>query len=165
MTAIPDMEFRRLEGDDVELAVALAASLADIEDERREGWGLGKNGSIPLGCEAWGVLIRGGLAGALWLAPAVGGVVEVKTLVLPRGRWGMGLVQWLLERTVEPVKNSGAKALTVTLASGSGALGEMLEEAGFTGPGLDEETYPVGKWMRQLAPQVPVNRFGADAAP
>lgn len=160
MTAMPDMEFRRLEGEERELAVGLADSLAGVEDAKFEGWGLEQGADALHYCELWGVFIRGGLAGALWLT-AGGGVAEIKALALPRRRWGMGLVQWLISRLTESAKKSGAATLAITLTSGGEHLGEILEESGFSGPNLAEETYPAGKWLcRLVAPAAPVNRMG-----
>lgn len=147
MTGNPNFCVKRLEKEDLELAVALAASMCDLEHPRCEAWGIAP-GRPPENAEAaWGLFIQGGLAGAAWTFTKQGATV-VSAMVLPRGRWGMGLVGFMLDRIAE---ETGARELHIRLASGGHALGESLEDAGFAGPDILDENYPVGEWKRSRA--------------
>lgn len=150
MSATPHMEFRPLEGDELELATALAAAQAGVDDPAMEGWGLGATGAAPLNCLPYGLMIKGGLAGAIWLFPHQQAVVEAKALVLPKARWGMGLMHFMLENAAAEMAKREMKGLFINLPSGNERLGEMLEEAGFHGPQLADPGYPKGRWIRKV---------------
>ncbi len=156
MSTTPHMEFRLLEGPDLEHAVAIAASLAGVEDPAREGWGLGASGGAPLNCEAYGIVIRGAVAGVLWILRHQG-IAEAKALALPRGRWGLGFVSALAAHVSAVLESQGMKGLFINLTEGSERLGELLEEAGFHGPQLADPGYPKGRWIRAAGPAVKLN--------
>ena len=150
MAETPHMEFRLLEGDDLELAVALAAAQAGVEDPAMEGWGLGGTGAAPLNCEPYGVMVQGSVAGVLWLFVHAQGIVEAKALALPRGRWGVGLIAWLMDNAAAEMGKRGMKCIFVNLTGGSERLGELLQDAGFHGPQLADPGYPKGRWIKPL---------------
>jgi hypothetical protein len=146
--AVPHMEFRLLQGGEMELATALAAAQAGAEDPAREGWGLGTTGAAPLNCEAFGLLVQGSVAGVLWLFSHPQGIAEIKALVLSKGRWGTGLIGWMLDNAAAVMGERGLKGLFVNLSEGGERLGELLEDAGFRGPQLADPGYPRGRWIR-----------------
>lgn len=151
MSPTPHMEFRLLEGDELELAAALAAAQAGVDDPAMEGWGLGGTGAAPLNCMPYGLLIQGSVAGVVWLFPhSQQSLAEAKALVLPRKRWGMGLPEWMLRNAAAEMARQGMKGIFLSLSGGSERLGEMLEEAGFHGPKLADPGYPRGRWIRKI---------------
>ena len=151
MSSTPHMEFRLLEGDELELATALAAAQAGGDDPETEGWGLGDTGAAPLNCMPYGLLVQGSVAGVVWLFPhRQQSLVEAKALVLPRKRRGMGLLEWMLQRAAEEMGKEGMKGMFLTLPGGSERLGEMLQDAGFHGPQLADPGYPRGRWIRKI---------------
>lgn len=154
MTSTPQtpahMEFRRLTEAEQELAVALASSLAGLDDPGFEGWGLGTTGAAPLNCEAYGLLVQGGLAGVIWLTAHPQGIAEATALALPRKRWGMGLMGWMLQSAAAEMAKRDLKGLFINLPGGMESLGEKLEDAGFRGPQLADPGYPKGRWIKKI---------------
>ena len=146
----PHMEFRLLDGEGLELAAALAASQAGVEDPGLEGWGLGISGGVPLNGEAFGLFLQGGLAGVLWLVAHPQGIAEVVALVLSRKRWGMGFLDMMLSGAAAEMGKRGLKGLFLTLPGGAESLGEKLEDAGFRGPSLADPGYPKGRWIKKI---------------
>lgn len=144
MSAMQDMVFRPLESGEQSLVEGLVAT-AVVDDPQSESWGV-ENHALPAHPgRGWGVFIRDGLAGALWVRDPAGGVAEISALVLPRGRWGMGLPVWMAEQVS---RRLGGVELRVRVKHGGRALGESLEDAGFAGPDVEDETYPAGEWTR-----------------
>lgn len=139
MSVTPDLEMKRLEGIDRELAMSLAASVHGIDDPRSECFGLAPDGAPEKGGDGWGVYIRGGLAGALWFAAP-----EITAVALPKGRWGMGLLLFMAGE----LARTAPDGLVVRLAGGGPGLGEALADAGFSGPDPEDESYPAGDWVR-----------------
>lgn len=151
MSSTPHMEFRLLEGADLELATALAAAQAGVDDPSGECWGLGPSGAAPLNCIPYGLMVKGGLAGVIWLFPHTQqNVAEVKALLLPRGRWGAGLMNWMLQNAAAEMTGRGMKGLFINLTTGGESLGAKLEEADFHGPQLADPGYPRGRWIKKI---------------
>lgn len=147
MSANANFRVQRLEKEDLELAVALAASMCDLHDPRCEAWGLAP-GCPPAQVDSvWGLFVNDSLTGSAWTCAQPNGVV-ISELVLPRGQWGMGLVGFMADAIATEI-NAGA--LHVCVAAGGHGLGEALESAGFVGPDLLDEMYPIGDWMRPIA--------------
>lgn len=147
MSANTNFRVQRLEKEDLELAVALAASMCDLHDPRCEAWGLAP-GSPPAKVDSvWGLFVNDSLTGSAWTFAQPSGVV-ISALVLPRGQWGMGLVGFMVD-AIATATNAGE--LHVCVAAGGHGLGEALEGAGFVGPDLLDEKYPVGDWKRPVA--------------
>ena len=149
MTASPGLVFRRLAEEDMPLAVSLTASMTGQGDPKCEAWGVDGEELPDDAGEAWGIFEQDILAGAAWLKRADDGALELNVFALPRRRWGMGLALWMIDNIV---RNEAHKALElrIHLDSGGPALGEMLEDAGFTGPDIEDEGYPKGDWILNL---------------
>lgn len=150
MSASPDLEFRRLTDEELPLAAALADSVGAADDPRREAWGLTAIPPPAQGGGAWGVFVRGSLAGAAWVDASAADVLEIAALALPRSRWGLGLAAWMAREIAREVPD-GCREILIRLDGGPPSLGEELEDAGFAGPGVDEEGYPKGEWRRLLS--------------
>lgn len=152
MSATPDLILRRLSEEEKDLALGLAASVTAFDDSRCEAWGIAPDGAPPSDAEPWGLFVRGTMAGAAWFSNAKQGTVEIAAMALPRGRWGMGLVVWMAGEASRQVGAAGAGELLVRLESGGRKLGELLEDAGFFGPDVEDENYPRGEWRRLCLP-------------
>lgn len=147
MSMVNDLVFRRLEGgDEDELALALAESVP-VGAPAGEVFGLAEGKPPPGAGEAWGLFIRDGLSGVAWMAVPPTGPAKVSALVLPRGRWGMGLASFMLERLAATAAENG-RDTAVSLSVGDDALGEALLIAGFSGPDPEDESFPLGDWNR-----------------
>lgn len=146
MTDDPHLSMRKLEPFEVELALALADSLADGDPEgRSESFGLARVRAIAHG-EVRGLWIKGGLAGAMWLKqPDAAGVTEVAALALAGGWRKLNLVTWMLG---EAAAAGGRRPLVADVDGGGTGLGAAFADAGFVGPDQLDETYPAGKWSR-----------------
>lgn len=156
MPAANDLVFRRLNGgDEEELALALAESVL-VGAPAGETFGLIDGKPPPGSGEAWGLFIRGGLAGAAWLATPPSGPALASALVLPRGRWGKGLAAFMLERLADAAAERG-RDLAVSLLTGDAALGEALTSAGFSGPDPESGTFPLGGWLRRRGGGTPAD--------
>lgn len=147
MSASPDLEFRKLVVSEAPLAVSLAASVGDMGDPRCEAWGLDPSGAPPSGGETWGLFMKGTLAGAVWLHRPETDVLEISGVALPRRRWGMGLILWMVDELVQKAAE-GCREIVVNLDNGGPSLGETLEDARFTGPPPGSPGYPRGEWRR-----------------
>lgn len=151
MSVTPELLFRRLGEDEIDLALGLAASVVPLDEPLCEAWGIGPDGTPLPGAEVWGLFMRGTLAGAAWLSAVHFGTVEIMSLALPRGRWGMGLVVWMAGEAAREAASGGAEELLVRLVNGGSKLGELLEDSGFSGPNIESEDYPRGEWRRRLS--------------
>lgn len=149
MAATPGLVFRPLAAEELPLALSLAASMTGLDDPKREAWGVGPQGASDAAGEAWGIFEGDILAGAAWLSRLEDGALEVGTFALPRRRWGMGLLLWTLDNIV---RNEAQKALELRIHvdGGGPSLGELLEDAGFSGPDVEDEGYPKGDWVLNL---------------
>lgn len=147
MSSTPDLVFRRLEREEMDMAAALAASAYAPDDAYNESFGLVSDGPPGQG-EAWGLFLRGTLAAALWATSPEGETLELAAVAIPRGRRNMGLLAWMAGEMARTASLSGAKALLVRVLEGGSGLGEALADAGFVGPDAEEETFPLGEWRR-----------------
>lgn len=147
MSSTPDLVFRRLESDEVELASALAASAHAPEDAQNESFGLASDGSSPQG-ETWGLFLRGTMAAALWVSPPNGDTLELTAAAIPRGRRHMGLLAWMAGELARAASLAGMGTLLIRIGEGEPGLGESLADAGFSGPDPDDDGYPRGEWRR-----------------
>ena len=145
----PDLDFRLLKPDELELAEALA-SPGVPDDADAEAFGVPAGGTTSLAGTPWGLFVRGALSGVAWLNAPAGGSAEIVALYLPRGNWKIGLAAWMLEELAR-IASISCSETVVNLKTGGAALGDALETAGFIGPDPEDEGYPVGKWwIRQL---------------
>lgn len=160
MSAIPDLQFRRLEESEYELAAALAGAAQPSDDPGSINFGAGALATRSGDSELWGVFIRGGLGGVACFAPS-SGWAEVRALHLARDWRRTGLAEWMLTELARTASLSGGVGVVVRIASGTPAVGEMLADAGFSGPDAEDEGYPNGEWRlgSGLARQSSVN-FG-----
>lgn len=160
MAATPGLVFRPLGAGETPLAMSLAASTLGLHDPRCEAWGVGPQGAPNAAGEAWGIFEGDILAGAAWLRRLEDGALELSAFALPRRRWGMGLLLWMMDNIV---RNEAQKALElrIHLDCGGPSLGELLEDAGFSGPDIEDEGYPSGDWVLNLLgtgePEPPVS--------
>ncbi len=148
MTATQKLLFRRLDETEKELAGEFLAAAAGWTGPKAERFGLAAGGS-PAG-EAWGLFIRESLCGLAWLASPTGGAAEVTGLVVARNWWRAGLAGWMLEELTRAASLAGAADLLVRVAGDGGATGEILADAGFSGPDPEDETFPDGEWRRSV---------------
>lgn len=147
MSDTPSMQFRKLEPDEIELAVNLAGSV-DSEDPEAESFG-GEHFAAPLSGEGWGLWMAGVLSGVALLAiPPGGGIGEVKSLILLRGWRRLGLAEWMLEELSSAAARAGCNGINVQVKSGGTVLGSILDNAGFIGPSAAEPDYPIGRWSK-----------------
>ncbi len=149
MSMIDDLDFRPLESGEMPLVDGLLAS-ADVTDAKSECWGVepGKPPAAP--GQAWGVFLRGALTGVAWLRAPVGGEAEISGMLLPRGRWGMGLLVFSAGRLADEAKRQGATALAANLAVCGWRLADELEFALFEAPDNEDKDDHRGKWIRPL---------------
>ena len=148
MDTQPDLQFRRLDATDMELALALAESCFGLDDPGNLCFGLAPQGPLVAGGEAWGAFERGNLVGAAWMLPPNGGMNEVVAIALPRKRWGHGLFNWMLDELARSASLSGSRELLVRISAGGPGLAEALTDAGFLGPDPEQEDFPRGEWRR-----------------
>ena len=156
-TANPDLYFRPLENEELELADALA-EVGAAPLPQSESFGLATLPAFKANSEVWGLFIRDTLSGVAWFDRSVAGPLPVRALALPKRRWGLGLSTWVLQQiaNLEPDRD-----MEIALDAGGKELGLALEEAGFTGVDPEAETYPVGIWTRTCDSIA----SGADAPP
>ncbi len=147
MSATPKLTFRRLEDPERELAGELAASAAGWNVPYVERFGR-LDGRTPPAGEPWGLFIKGSLCGLAWFVPPVGGGAEVAALLVAKNWWRTGLAAWMLEELAKAAGQAGAGEIVVRLAGDGAAAGEILVDAGFSGPDPEDETYPDGEWRR-----------------
>ena len=76
-------------------------------------------------------------------------MTEVSALALPRRRWGMGIVVWMLSEVVRQ-SEAGTKGIIVNITYGGVPLGMALEDSGFAGPPPEDPEYPMGQWRLGL---------------
>lgn len=144
MTATPYSTVKRLEKEELELALALTASAGGFDDPKCEAWGI-TPGRPPAKVDAvWGLFIQDSLAGAAWTFSQSNKTV-VTSMFIPKGRWGSGMLGVFLDGIAE---QTASREIRIKLATGGPALGEALQDAGFAGPDIGAENYPVGEWIR-----------------
>ena len=147
MPAAEKLVFRRLEDGERELAGELAASAAGWNAPEMERFGK-MEGPAPAAVEPWGLFIKGTLCGLARFVPPVGKSAEVTALLLAKSWWRTGLSAWMLEELAAAAGRSGASEILVRLSGAGGAAGEILVEAGFSGPDPSDAAYPDGSWRR-----------------
>lgn len=143
------LELRRLEDGEMPLALSLAASIDAQDDPKCEAWGVAAAGSPPPGSEGWGIFEQDSLAGVAWLRRPEAGVVEIAAMVLPRRRWGTGLVLWVMGE-LEFVEEGALREIRFTLENGGPSVGEQFEDMGFSRSSAEEESYPRGAWQKLI---------------
>ena len=146
MSEMPNLDFRRLERLELELAAELTAA-PESADPKSENFGTVAIGPQS-GEEIWGLFIKGTLAGAAQSGPVSGDAAEIKALFLAR-RWRRtGLSVWMLEQLCREAGSAGARNISVRIDGAPFSVGEVLEDAGFSGPDREDERYPAGTWTR-----------------
>lgn len=149
MSMAEELVFRPLESGELPLVDGLLAN-ADVADPKSECWGV-QPGVMPANAgQAWGIFLRGALAGAAWLRPPQNGEAEIAAMLLPRGRWSMGLIVWAAEHLAKEAKRQGAVSLAVNLSVCGEHLADEMEFAQFEAPDPITEDHPCGKWTRSL---------------
>ncbi len=149
MSMIDDLDFRPLESGEMPLVDGLLAG-ADVEDAKSECWGVRPGKAPDAPGAAWGVFLRGTLAGAAWLRAPRGGEAEIAGVVLPRRRWGMGLLVFIAGRFAEEAKRLGARALVANVPACGRHLADELEFALFAPPETEDENDFSGVWKRPI---------------
>ncbi|MCC8109793.1 MAG: hypothetical protein LIQ30_12285 [Planctomycetes bacterium] len=149
---INDLVLRLLPENELEMAASLLPSETDRTDPRCECFGDLPKAPLSSGDKIWGIYNHGTLTGVIYLQPnAEEKLVHVRVIALPRGRWGMGLSTWMLEEAYKIVKRGKFDEMRITLETGTLAVGEAIMDAGFKGPDLEEETFPIGEWTREVS--------------
>ncbi len=150
MTDIPAMAFRRLAPEELELAVNLVQA-DNADDSESESFGHERI-TTPPPETAWGLFIKGSLAGSAWIAlKSASGEAEVTALILLRGWRKLGLAAFMLQELAKEAHQLGAARLVVSLNRGGAAIGAALTDAGFKGPDILSEGYPLGIWSKPCA--------------
>ncbi|MDR3078127.1 MAG: GNAT family N-acetyltransferase [Planctomycetota bacterium] len=139
-----NLECRRLTEADGELLAGLLA----MSRAGAEAFGLnqaGRHGATG----AWGVFIQGVLCGAAGLAGRRSGREAEIAFLLVSDAWrNAGVSLLLLDALVREAGEGGAREVLARLADGPRSLGEILADAGFSGPSPKDDAYPAGEWRR-----------------